>query len=55
MWQFMDVCWSLVSPQLDLCAVIDNCSHLLDLEVMNGLSMKELDAGRFTLRNFIIK
>ncbi|EXM18489.1 hypothetical protein RAB80_003991 [Fusarium oxysporum f. sp. vasinfectum] len=29
--------------------------HLLDLEVMNSLSMKELDAGRFTLRNFIIK
>ncbi|KAH7240303.1 heterokaryon incompatibility protein-domain-containing protein [Fusarium redolens] len=29
--------------------------HLTDLEVMNGLLMKKLGAGKFALRNFMIK
>lgn len=55
MWQFMDIRWSLVSPKSKLCIVTDNCSHLADLEVMNGLWMKELSAGKSALRDFIIK
>lgn len=55
MWLLVGTCWSLVSTESTVCAITDNYSHLLDRGVMNGVLMKELDAGKFTLRDYIVE